>query len=116
MMIYFWFFLVFVVGLVVGSFLNVCVARLPLEKSLLWPGSRCGNCYQPIRWYDNLPLLGYLILRGKCRTCKTSFSPRYILIELFTALGFVGLFYVEIVLNVHKLPAQPGGAWAIANG
>ncbi len=115
MLIYFWLFLVFVVGLVMGSFLNVCVARLPLEKSILWPNSRCGHCLQPVRWYDNLPLLGYLILRGRCRTCGTHFSIRYFLVELLTALGFVGLFYLEVVQNVHNWP-QWGRGWAIKQG
>jgi leader peptidase (prepilin peptidase)/N-methyltransferase len=115
MLIYFWLFLVFVVGLVVGSFLNVCVARLPLEKSLLWPGSRCGSCLQPVRWYDNLPLVSYLVLRGRCRTCGARFSIRYFLVELATALGFVGLFYAEMVLNVHGWPER-NRAWQIAEG
>jgi leader peptidase (prepilin peptidase)/N-methyltransferase len=88
----------------VGSFLNVCIYRLPKEKSPLWPlGSRCGSCFQPIRWYDNLPLLSYWRLRGRCRTCGAAFSVRYFCIELLTALGFVGLFYVEVVYNVHQL-------------
>ena len=65
---------VFVIGAIVGSFLNVCVARLPFEKSILWPGSRCGRCFQPIRCYDNIPLLGYWLLRGRCRTCGQPFS------------------------------------------
>src|SRR5438874_5717053 len=64
---------VFMVGASVGSFLNVSIARLPLEKSLLWPNSRCGSCLQSIRWYDNIPLLSYLCLRGRCRTCGQSY-------------------------------------------
>ncbi|HYT89075.1 MAG TPA: prepilin peptidase, partial [Gemmataceae bacterium] len=115
MLIWFWLFFVFVIGLVVGSFLNVCVARMPFEKSLLWPGSRCGNCLQPIRWYDNLPVISYLVLRGRCRTCGVSFSPRYFFVELLTGLGFSGLFYVEMVLNVHDWPHR-GQPWAIAQG
>jgi leader peptidase (prepilin peptidase)/N-methyltransferase len=101
MFLYLWLFAVFVFGLMVGSFLNVVVARLPLEKSLLWPGSRCGNCLQRVRWYDNLPLVSYLVLRGRCRTCKAHFSPRYFFVELATGLGFLGLFYLEVVLDVH---------------
>jgi leader peptidase (prepilin peptidase)/N-methyltransferase len=115
MLIWFWLFFVFVIGLVVGSFLNVCVARLPLEKSLLWPGSRCGNCLQPVRWYDNLPLISYLVLRGRCRTCGVSFSPRYFFVELLTGLGFAGLFYLEVVLNVHQWPGH-GQPWAVQQG
>lgn len=92
---------VFVVGAMVGSFLNVCIYRLPLEKSLFWPGSRCGHCFQAIRWYDNIPLLSYWVLRGRCRVCGQRFSVRYFLIELLTALCFVGLFYAEVAGNVH---------------
>jgi leader peptidase (prepilin peptidase)/N-methyltransferase len=95
---------VFVVGAAVGSFLNVAIARLPLEKSLLWPSSRCGACRQPIRWYDNLPLLSYLWLRGRCRTCGEQYSILYLVVELGTALGFVGLFWLEVVENVHGWP------------
>lgn len=101
MLIPFWLVLVFVLGCIVGSFLNVCIARLPWEKSLLWPGSRCGQCFQPIRWYDNLPLVSYLWLRGRCRICQAPFSIRYFLVELGTGLGFAGLFYLEVVRNIH---------------
>jgi leader peptidase (prepilin peptidase)/N-methyltransferase len=92
---------VFLVGITVGSLLNVCIYRIPLEKSTLWPGSRCGHCYQRIRWYDNIPLLSFVLLRGRCRTCGVRFSARYFLIELFTGLSFVSLFYLEVVLNIH---------------
>ena len=98
-----WHVLLFFLGATVGSFLNVCIYRIPFEKSILWPGSRCGHCFQPIRWYDNLPLLSYVLLRGRCRRCGTRFSPRYFLIELFTGLGFAGLFYLEVVANIHHL-------------
>ncbi len=107
--------LVFFVGAAVGSFVNVVVSRLPLEKNLIWPGSRCGSCLQPIRWYDNLPLVSYLWLRGRCRTCGAKFSARYFLVELGMALGFVGLFYLELVRNVHQWPEGWQG-WAIRQG
>jgi leader peptidase (prepilin peptidase)/N-methyltransferase len=93
----------FVLGAVVGSFLNVCIARLPLEKTPLWPGSRCSHCLQPVRWYDNLPLVSYWLLGGRCRTCGASFSFRYFAIELLTALCFTGLFWLEVVENVHDI-------------
>jgi leader peptidase (prepilin peptidase)/N-methyltransferase len=96
--------LIFLLGTAVGSFLNVCAARLPYERSILWPGSHCFSCFQPIRWYDNIPLLGYWLLRGRCRACGARFSIRYFLIELFTGLAFVGLFYLDIVLNVLGIP------------
>jgi leader peptidase (prepilin peptidase)/N-methyltransferase len=105
---------VFIVGASVGSFLNVAIARLPLEKSLLWPNSRCGSCLQPIRWYDNLPVLSYLWLRGRCRTCGQSYSIVYLLVELGTALGFVGLYWLEVVENVHGWPGNT--AFAVGFG
>jgi leader peptidase (prepilin peptidase)/N-methyltransferase len=109
MFVVFWLLAVFVLGTIVGSFLNVCIARLPLEKSILWPGSRCGRCLQPIRWYDNLPLVSYLVLRGRCRTCRQPYSARYFFVELLTGLGFAGLFYLEVVLNLHRwtVPWRP---------
>lgn len=105
---------VFLVGAIVGSFLNVVIARLPLEKSLIWPGSRCGACLQPIRWYDNLPLISYLWLRGRCRRCSQTFSIRYFVVELVCALGFLGLFYLEVLANIHDRPVV--NAWAIRHG
>lgn len=104
----YWLLFVFVFGSCVGSLLNVCIYRLPLEKSLVWPGSRCGNCLQPIRWYDNIPLLSYWILRGRCRTCGIGFSMRYFLIELFTGLSFSGLFYLVVIQNIHQFDALKG--------
>ena len=80
MAVYVWLIGVFVIGAVVGSFINVCVARLPLEKSILWPGSRCGKCLQPVRWYDNVPLVSYWLLRGRCRSCGERFSIQYFLV------------------------------------
>ena len=99
--------MVFLIGAVVGSFLNVCIYRLPLEKSPLWPlSSRCGHCLQPVRSLDNLPLISYWLLRGRCRTCTAPYSIRYFFVELFTALAFLGLFHLECVVNVHKFNAQ----------
>jgi leader peptidase (prepilin peptidase)/N-methyltransferase len=115
-MLIFWFVVTFVIGAAVGSFLNVCIYRIPYEKSLFWPSSHCGNCYQPIRWYDNLPLLSYWLLRGKCRTCKTPYSIRYFLVELGTALAFTGLFYAEIVENYLQIPYLKDQHWLILRG
>ena len=94
----------FLFGLGIGSFLNVLVARLPFDKSVLWPGSRCGSCYRSLRLSDNLPIIGYLRLRGKCRFCGTHFSSRYLWIELGTGLMFVGLFAMELIYNWHRIP------------
>jgi leader peptidase (prepilin peptidase)/N-methyltransferase len=80
---------VFLLGLVVGSFLNVCIFRLPRGESLVRPGSHCPSCGRPIRPSDNLPLLSYLLLRGRCRFCGDSISWRYPLVEAMTGLGFV---------------------------
>lgn len=106
---------VFLLGLAVGSFLNVCVARLPYEKSLVWPSSRCPACFQAIRWHDNVPLVGYLVLGGRCRTCNQRFSVRYFLVELVTGLAFVALFHLEMVANVLDLPLLRRN-WGFAPG
>jgi leader peptidase (prepilin peptidase)/N-methyltransferase len=98
---------VFVIGACIGSFLNVCIYRLPLEKSILWPtGSYCGSCWQPLRWFDNIPLLSYWLLLGRCRTCGARFSIRYFFVELLTAASLAGLFYLEVVRNVHYFDAS----------
>ncbi len=112
-MLVWWFVVVFALGAAIGSFLNVCIYRLPLEKSLLWPGSRCGSCYKPIRMRDNIPLLSYWLLRGRCRECGATFSAQYFIIELVTGLAFVGLFYLEVVENVHGFAvlANPAVGW-----
>ena len=83
--------LTFFLGLVVGSFLNVVVFRLPQGKSLAWPGSQCTHCKSRIRWWDNLPLLSYLLLRGKCRSCGKGISARYPVIEFLTAILFLAV-------------------------
>jgi leader peptidase (prepilin peptidase)/N-methyltransferase len=109
-----WLPLAFVLGAIVGSFLNVCIARLPLGKSLLWPGSHCGSCFQPIRAADNLPILSYLILRGRCRHCGARFSSRYLWVELLTAISFAGLFWLVVVGNLGRFgvpSSYPFGSW-----
>ncbi|MGI9102443.1 MAG: prepilin peptidase [Terriglobales bacterium] len=83
---------VFWFGLAFGSFLNVCIYRIPREVSVVRPNSSCPNCRQPIRPYDNIPVLSWLLLRGRCRDCGTRISPRYLVVELLTALLFVGCY------------------------
>ena len=77
-------------GLAVGSFLNVCIYRLPLEQSLLFPGSRCMTCNRSLAWYENVPVVAWLVLRGRCRTCHTGIPAVYPLVEAFTGAMFVG--------------------------
>jgi leader peptidase (prepilin peptidase)/N-methyltransferase len=77
----------FGVGLIVGSFLNVVIYRLPREQSVVLPRSRCPVCLAPIAWHDNIPVLSYLVLRGKCRHCGARISPTYPLIEVLTGLA-----------------------------
>jgi leader peptidase (prepilin peptidase)/N-methyltransferase len=77
-------------GLVVGSFLNVCIHRLPRRESLVWPASHCPSCNRPLAWYENVPIVSWLALRGRCRTCGASISPMYPVIEGVTAVVFAG--------------------------
>ena len=77
-------------GLVVGSFLNVCIYRLPLKQSIVWPASRCTTCGRELSWYENVPVVAWLALGGRCRTCRTSISAMYPVVELVTGALFVG--------------------------
>ncbi len=81
-----------VFGALIGSFLNVCICRLPQEDSIVFPGSHCPRCKQPIRWYDNIPWFSYLLLRGRCRHCQTPISIQYPIVEGVTALASLLLF------------------------
>jgi leader peptidase (prepilin peptidase)/N-methyltransferase len=79
----------FIFGAIVGSFLNVCIHRMPLGESVVWPGSHCPHCKKCIPAYDNIPFIGYILLRGRCRFCRKRIPLRYPLVELLTALLFV---------------------------
>lgn len=85
---------IFIFGICIGSFLNVCIYRMPAGESIVTPRSHCPKCNQLIAWYDNLPLLSYVILRGKCRHCKEPFSIRYFLVELLTGICFLLIHWV----------------------
>ena len=76
-------------GLIVGSFLNVCIYRLPRRESVNWPGSHCTACDRPLSWYENVPIISWLVLRGRCRTCGERISVVYPLVELITGVLFV---------------------------
>lgn len=82
-------FFFFLFGIVIGSFLNVCISRIPEGLSIVSPGSRCPRCEAPIKPYDNIPVLGWLLLRGKCRNCRLPISPMYPMVEFLTGVLFV---------------------------
>src|SRR3954447_25054685 len=88
---------VFIVGTVVGSFLNVCIYRIPWQKSVIWPSSRCPRCLSAIAPQDNIPVVSWVALRGECRSCGLPISARYPLIELLVGLLFASV-YVSIVI------------------
>jgi leader peptidase (prepilin peptidase) / N-methyltransferase len=83
---------IFVIGAIVGSFLNVCIVRLPHSRSVVTPRSHCPHCKKSIRLYDNIPLVSYVTLLGRCRSCKGKISFRYFLVELLTATTFVAFY------------------------
>ncbi len=96
--------IVFLFGLCIGSFLNVCIHRLPQGQSVVRPRSRCPNCGKPIAAYDNIPVLSYVLLGGRCRSCRARISARYPLVELLTGLTWV-LAYLSFDLSVAGLKA-----------
>ena len=83
-----------IVGLMVGSFLNVCIYRVPLRRSVVRPRSRCASCERTLAWYENIPIVSYAALGGRCRTCGTRIALRYPLVELLTAAAFVAEYEV----------------------
>jgi leader peptidase (prepilin peptidase)/N-methyltransferase len=101
--------LLFVPGLAIGSFLGVVAARVPLRRSIVRPGSACMSCETPIRWYDNVPVVSYGVLRGRCRRCGTRIPPRDLAIELTTALLLVGCV-LEFGLTARAASAAIGCA------
>lgn len=97
-----WIIFLFLIGTCLGSFLNVVIYRLPRGESIVFPGSHCPGCGNPIKWYDNLPILSWLILRGRCRKCKCRISPRYIFVEALTGVLLAGLFVCYYVLRLRQ--------------
>ena len=94
-----WLFVLFVAGLLFGSFLNVCISRLPQDESVVRPRSRCPLCSKPIRPWDNIPLLSWLLLRGRCRDCHGPIGWRYAAVELATGVWFAGSY---LIVNGHS--------------
>lgn len=87
-----WWIVWFMLGSCLGSFLNVCIYRMPREASIVFPGSRCPHCEKPIAWYDNLPLVSYVVLGGACRQCRASILWRYPVVEALTGVATVAVF------------------------
>ena len=94
----------FSIGAIVGSFLNVCIYRMPWQKSVIWPGSRCPCCLEAIAARDNIPILSWIALRGECRGCGAPISVRYPLVEGLVGLLFLGAYFVDVI-------AAPRGPW-----
>jgi leader peptidase (prepilin peptidase) / N-methyltransferase len=94
----------FLIGTVVGSFLNVCIYRIPWQKSVIWPSSRCPHCWSTIAPHDNIPIVSWLALRGECRHCGSGISARYPMVEALVGLLFLGAFLADVV-------AGPRGPW-----
>ncbi|MBI3667549.1 MAG: prepilin peptidase [Acidobacteria bacterium] len=108
-------FLAFLFGLLIGSFLNVCIHRLPEEESVVHPRSRCPHCGQPIRWYDNIPVLSFVLLAGRCRDCQAALSFLYPVVELATGCLFV-LVVARFGLSMAALKAALFVALMLALG
>lgn len=85
--------MIFVLGLAFGSFLNVCIYRMPKGLSVVRPGSACPQCKKGIAFYDNIPVVSWIVLRGRCRNCKAAISPRYLIVELLTGLLWLGCYW-----------------------
>jgi leader peptidase (prepilin peptidase)/N-methyltransferase len=97
--------LVLILGACVGSFLNVCIYRLPRHESLAWPGSHCTTCNRTLSWFENIPVLSWIVLRGRCRGCHQSISWMYPIVEVVTALVFLSgyLLYGPTALAVVRI-------------
>src|SRR3954471_7440416 len=89
-------------GLIIGSFLNVCIHRLPRGESVVWPASRCPDCKAALKPYDNIPVVGYMMLKGRCRSCGKTISARYPVVELLT----LGVFVAGYLLYPAPLMLQ----------
>lgn len=90
--------LIFIIGLCVGSFINVCIYRVPKGESVVYPSSHCTKCNYRLRWYDLIPILSYIALGGRCRNCGEKISVRYPVVELLIAFIFLMIFYLHIYI------------------
>src|ERR1700761_1864255 len=104
----------FVMGLLFGSFLNVCISRLPAHESLWHPRSHCRSCGKTIAWYDNIPVLSWLLLHGKCRACGERISWRYPAVELALGIWFAVVVVAWFPLTMRGLYTQPSTGTEIA--
>ena len=98
--------IIFIYGIIIGSFLNVCIYRIPREESIAFPSSHCPSCGTSLKWYDNIPLFSYISLMGKCRYCKTKISLQYPIIEFingFTYLLLYNHFDLSLVFIFYAL-------------
>ena len=96
-------FAAFAYGACLGSFINVCIWRMPRRESVVNAPSHCTKCGEAIRWYDNLPVLSFLILRGRCRACRAPYSPRYFIVEVLT-----GTLFVAVLIKAGLVQQVPG--------
>ncbi|MBY0586905.1 prepilin peptidase [bacterium] len=93
-------------GGAVGSFSNVVACRLPMGESIIWPGSRCPRCLTPIRWHDNVPILGWFLIRGRCRACQTPVPARYVWVEILFAGMFDVFYWTDIRMSGGRIPLE----------
>ncbi len=91
--------IIFIFGTIIGSFLNVCIYRIPMQQSIAYPPSHCTNCGSRIKWYDLIPIVSYVILKGKCRNCGEKISKKYPIIEFITGLLYV-MLYIKFGISI----------------
>ncbi len=97
----------FMIGTVVGSFLNVCIYRIPWQKSVIWPGSRCTRCWSAIAAQDNIPIVSWIALRGECRRCGEPIAIRYPLVEALVGLLFLGAYLLDVATGSSGIGGFP---------
>ncbi len=106
--------MVFILGIMIGSFLNVVIYRIPNDESIVFPASKCQSCQTPLKWYHNIPLASWLLLGGKCGFCKTAISKQYPLVELLTGVIFLALYFkLGLVWYLPFVAASFGALFAL---